>query len=224
MDAEISSEITNPGCVENKEVTYTATVTLDDTVYNDTFIVTSEPVGHSMQKTEKAEPTCTETGKEAYYTCTACGKYFEDEAGNTEITDLDEYGIIPATGHTAGAEWKSDDTNHWNECAVCGEKMNETAHTFAWVTDKEATATEPGSRHEECTVYGYAKAAEEIPATGTPADTSADADTDKLAGTDTGKTSPNTGASKTAAPWIALLSAGAGIALITLSSKKRRIN
>ena len=40
-------------------------------------------------------------------------------------------------------------------------------HTFEWVIDKEATETEAGSKHEECTVCGYAKAAVEIPATGT---------------------------------------------------------
>ena len=39
------------------------------------------------------------------------------------------------------------------------------------MTDKEATATEAGSRHEECDVCGFAKAAVEIPATGTTADT-----------------------------------------------------
>ena len=44
--------------------------------------------------------------------------------------------------------------------------MEEAAHTFAWVTDKEATATEAGSKHEECTACGYEKAAVEIPATG----------------------------------------------------------
>ena len=62
--------------------------------------------------------------------------------------------------------WHSDDNNHWNTCA-CGAKLNEAAHTFEWVIDKEATETEAGSKHEECTVCGYAKAAVEIPATGT---------------------------------------------------------
>ena len=38
---------------------------------------------------------------------------------------------------------------------------------FEWVIDKEATATEAGSKHKECTVCGYEKAAVEIPATGT---------------------------------------------------------
>lgn len=36
-------------------------------------------------------------------------------------------------------------------------------HTFKWVVDKEATATEKGSKHEECSVCGYRKASVEIP-------------------------------------------------------------
>lgn len=91
--------------------------------------------GHTMQKTDKVEAACTTPGKEAYYTCGTCGKHFEDEAGTVEIANLDEYGNIPATGHT-----------------------------FAWIVDKEATAAEAGLKHEECTVCGYTKAAVEIPA------------------------------------------------------------
>ena len=67
--------------------------------------------------------------------------------------------------HSYGTAWKYDGTNHWHECA-CGDKADTAAHTFKWVTDKEATATEKGSKHEECTVCGYKKAAAEIPATG----------------------------------------------------------
>ena len=122
--------------------------------------------GHTMQKTDKVEAACTTPGKEAYYTCGVCGKHFEDEAGTVEIADLDEYGNIPATGHKAGTEWKSDGTGHWKECVYCGDKMNEAAHTYKWVTDKEATASQDGSKHEECSVCGYAKAAVKIPAAG----------------------------------------------------------
>ena len=67
--------------------------------------------------------------------------------------------------HSYGTAWKCDGTNHWHECA-CGDKADTAAHTFKWVTDKEATATEKGSKHEECTVCGYKKATVEIPATG----------------------------------------------------------
>ena len=124
-------------------------------------------LAHELTLTEKVEATCTTAGKEAYYTCGNCGKHFSDASGQNEIADLDEYGVIPATGHAAGKEWKSDETSHWNECLNCGEKQNEAGHTFAWVTDKEATETEAGSKHEECTVCGYKKAAVETPATGT---------------------------------------------------------
>lgn len=67
--------------------------------------------------------------------------------------------------HSYGTDWKADTNNHRHECA-CGDTADKAAHTFKWVTDKEATATEKGSKHEECTVCGYKKAAVEIPATG----------------------------------------------------------
>ena len=69
-----------------------------------------------------------------------------------------------ADGHTHkyGTEWKHDETNHWHECE-CGNKADITAHTFKQIIDKEATATEKGSKHEECTVCGYKKAAVDIP-------------------------------------------------------------
>lgn len=73
--------------------------------------------------------------------------------------------MTPATdGHTHkyGTEWKYDETNHWHECE-CGNKADITAHTFKQIIDKEATATEKGSKHEECTVCGYKKAAVDIP-------------------------------------------------------------
>lgn len=63
-----------------------------------------------------------------------------------------------ADGHTHkyGTEWKYDETNHWYECE-CGNKADITAHTFKQIIDKEATATEKGSKHDECTVCGYKK-------------------------------------------------------------------
>lgn len=71
-----------------------------------------------------------------------------------------------ADGHTHkyGTEWKYDETNHWHECE-CGNKADITAHTFKQIIDKEATATEKGSKHEECTVCGYKKATVDIPVT-----------------------------------------------------------
>lgn len=60
-------------------------------------------------------------------------------------------------------EWLSDDSTHWHKCA-CGDKIDESAHTFEWVVDKAPTATEVGSKHQQCTVCGHALPAVEIPA------------------------------------------------------------
>lgn len=60
-------------------------------------------------------------------------------------------------------KWISDDNTHWHEC-TCGEKIDESAHTFEWVVDKAPTTTEVGSKHQQCTVCGHALPAVEIPA------------------------------------------------------------
>ncbi len=53
-------------------------------------------IGHTLVKTEAKDPTATENGNIAYWTCQNCGKLFRDEAGTQEIT-LEET-ILPATG------------------------------------------------------------------------------------------------------------------------------
>lgn len=78
------------------------------------------------------------------------------------LTDLTMTPAADGHTHNYGTEWKYDSTNHWHECE-CGNKTDITAHTFKQIIDKEATATEKGSKHEECTVCGYKKAAVDIP-------------------------------------------------------------
>ncbi|MFR7892797.1 MAG: sortase B protein-sorting domain-containing protein [Dysosmobacter sp.] len=82
---------------------------------------------------------------------------------------------------------------------------------------KEATATTRGSKHEECTVCGYKKAAVEIPATGSAAKPSDQPD--KPGNT----TSPKTGDSSNLVLWSALLfiSGGAVIGTTVVSRKKK---
>ena len=116
--------------------------------------------------------------------------------------------------HTYGTEWKSDSINHWKECS-CGDKADVAAHSFKWVVDKEATATKKGSKHEECKVCGYKKAAVEIPATGTPTEP----------GKPTGPDSPQTGDNSNMILWIALLFISGGAVIgITAYSKKKKEN
>ena len=121
----------------------------------------------NLQKTPETPATHLTDGNIEYWHCNGCGRYFKDQAATEEIADLSETVIPKLSEHTPdNTGWHSDDNNHWNTCA-CDAKLNEAAHTFEWVTDKQPTETEAGSKHEECTVCGYAKAAVEIPATGT---------------------------------------------------------
>ena len=134
---------------------------------------------------------------------------------DADKTVIVTYKSIPHT-HIYGADWKSDADNHWHECP-CGERKDTAAHSFKWVIDKEATATTRGSKHEECTVCGYKKAAVEIPATGStvkPSD-----QPDKSGNT----TSPNTGDSSNLVLWSALLfiSGGAVVGTTVVSRKKK---
>ena len=78
------------------------------------------------------------------------------------LTDLTMTPAADGHTHKYGTEWKHDETNHWHECE-CGNKADITAHTFKQIIDKEATAIEKGSKHEECTVCGYKKTAVDIP-------------------------------------------------------------
>lgn len=134
---------------------------------------------------------------------------------DADKTVIVTYKSIPHT-HSYGADWKSDADNHWHECP-CGDRKDTAAHTFKWVIDKEATATARGSKHEECTVCGYKKAAVEIPATGSAVKPSNQ--TDNLGNT----TSPNTGDSSNLVLWSALLfiSGGAVIGTTVVSRKKK---
>ena len=151
-------------------------------------------------------PATATTSGSKHKECTVCGYTMATET-------------IPATGggehtHSYGSDWKNDATNHWHECS-CRDKADKAAHDFKWVVDKEATATQKGSKHEECRVCGYKKAAVEIPATGTPTEPGKPTDSD----------SPQTGDNSNMILWIALLFVSGGVVIgITVYSKKKKEN
>ena len=113
--------------------------------------------------------------------------------------------------HSYGSEWKYDPDNHWHECS-CGDKADKAVHDFKWVVDKEATATQKGSKHEECKVCGYKKSAVEIPATGTPSEP----------GKPTGPDFPQTGDNSDMILWIALLYISGGVLTGVMVFDKRK--
>lgn len=171
--------------------------------------------------------------------CDAVNEYSAHQGGTATCTQKavceicgQEYGEVDETAHTPdGTGWHFDENSHWNTCE-CGAKLNEAVHAFTWVTDKEATATEAGLKHEECTVCGYEKDAVEIPAAGTADDgkdeqtsTSADGSSDTVEDGQkpSGEDTPQTGDNSNSALWIALmLTAGAGLTAATIFSRKKK--
>lgn len=146
-------------------------------------------------------------------------------------TDLTMTPAADGHTHNYGTEWKYDETNHWHECE-CGNKADITAHNFKWIIDKEATATEKGSKHEECTVCGYKKAAVDIPAIGfgSSSDDEANKPTNTVSSESSSAdqtnkpintASPKTGNTDNMILWIVLLIAGGG-AFITATAVDRK--
>ena len=175
---------------------------------------------HTFKQIIDKEATATEKGSK-HEECTVCGY----KKAAVDIPKIDSH------NHNYGTEWKYDETNHWHECKD-GEKADITAHNFKWIVDKEATATEKGSKHEECTVCGYKKAAVDIPATdfrkssddqpnkpiNTASSESSSADqTNKPINT----ASPKTGNTDNMILWIVLLVIGGG-AFITATAVDRK--
>ena len=149
---------------------------------------------------------------------------YNDGSGSSDVKVNLPITVNPYKGnheHTYGNSWYSDDTSHWHQCtaekcpALSDSTKDLASHTFVWRVDKAATATETGSKHEECTVCGFERNETEIPTRhGGGPDTKPDGGAENTA------TSPKTGDAG-----IALY---AGLSLLALSGsgwvvgKKRR--
>ncbi len=175
---------------------------------------------HNFKWIVDRKATTTEKGSK-HEECTVCG--YKKTA--VDIPKIDSH------NHNYGTEWKYDSTNHWHECED-GEKADITAHTFKQIIDKEATATEKGSKHEECTVCGYKKTAVDIPAIGfgSSSDDEANKPTNTVSSESSSAdqtnkpintASPKTGNTDNMILWIVLLIAGGG-AFITATAVDRK--
>lgn len=175
---------------------------------------------HNFKWIVDRKATTTEKGSK-HEECTVCGY----KKAAVDIPKIDSH------NHDYGTEWKYDSTNHWHECED-GEKADITAHNFKWIIDKEATAAEKGSKHEECTVCGYKKTAVDIPAIGfgsssddeanKPTNTvsSESSSADQLNNT-ANTASPKTGNSGNIILWIVLLFVSGGV-FITATAVDRK--
>ena len=182
-----------------------------------TVIVTYKVIPHThtydqeIQKPETLKSAADCTNDEVYFKSCSCGEISTTETFTAAGTQL---------GHAWASVWSKDTDNHWKECSRCHEKKDEAAHDFKWVVDREATATKKGSKHEECKVCIYNKAAVEIPATGSTTKPTDPTQTNPSPGAE----SPKTGDNNNLMLWIALLfiSGGACTALTVKHKKSYR--
>ena len=183
-----------------------------------TVIVTYKAIPHThtydqeIQKPETLKSAADCTNDEVYFKSCSCGEISTTETFTAAGTQL---------RHEWASDWSKDIDNHWKECSRCNEKKDEAAHDFKWVVDKEATAMQKGSKHEECKVCGYKKAAVEIPATGSTTKPTDPTQTNPSPGAE----GPKTGDNNNLMLWIALLLASGGAVIgTTVVSKKKKHN
>lgn len=92
------------------------------------------PASHtcSPKAVAKVNPTCTAEGKEAYYKCEGCGKFYSDAQGKNVIANISTWGVLNKTDHTP-SDWKTNENSHWKECTAtaCGTVIANTQAAHA---------------------------------------------------------------------------------------------
>ena len=145
-------------------VEYEADDVSDQDGNNVTFQVSngSITIGHKLEKTDAKVATCTEPGNSAYWSCSNCGKFFSDEAGNNEITE--NSWVIPATHTLVKTDAKDatctedGNTSYWH-CSVCNKYFSDengaTEITLdGTVVKAHHTMTKTDAKEPTCTTEG----------------------------------------------------------------------
>ena len=179
--ATTSLDFQAKGSANGTGITCLESETFKKTLYSKGFTVSAAPHEHTYGDWSKDgtshwhECTCgdkTDVAEHSFGEWTVTKEASTTEPGSKtrscSVCGFEETLEIPVLSHTHsyGTDWKNNETSHWHEC-TCGDKTDMAAHSFRWIIDRAATATQKGSKHEECTVCGYRRAAVEIPATGT---------------------------------------------------------
>lgn len=120
--------------------------------YNDIQILNSDEENktlvvhnaHISQKRDAKDATCVEDGNIEYYACSICGKYFQDELCQSEITDKGEV-IIDALGHL----FDTAPTYSWDgaQCTaerVCSRDNHKESESVTASVSSTATCTQDG--------------------------------------------------------------------------------
>ncbi|MCI6569395.1 MAG: S-layer homology domain-containing protein [Dysosmobacter sp.] len=88
-----------------------------------------------------------------------------DELAYTLLPSYTASKCVKVTLHEMQKTWTYDSEKHWHACAHagCTHKTGMAGHTLQWVVDTPAFGTNPGLRHQECTVCAYRGEKVELP-------------------------------------------------------------
>ena len=122
----------------------------ENTNYSVDFVSGEFDTSHKLSETKRQEPTCTQSGTEAYRTCEICKRMFSYADAANVITSPVE---IPATGHKYGEWTKFDANQHQGVCEH--DKSHVVKENHKWDAGKEtkkATEKATGVKTYNCTV------------------------------------------------------------------------
>ena len=134
----VKTEVVAPTCTESGNNAYytckTCRKVFEDEMGQEETTVKDETLaalGHTMTKTAAVAPSCTESGNNAYFTCSTCHKVFKDDQGEKETTAQAE--ILPALGHsisivnTVAPTCTEKGNRLYYTCATCGKAFKDKA-------------------------------------------------------------------------------------------------
>ena len=105
---------------------------------------------HDMERINKVSPTCTAAGKQTYYHCKSCDKYYEDAAATKQIKDLASWGNVAALGHVE-SDLRTNSTHHFKVCTRCYKEIDGSKATHSGGT---ATCMTPAKCKDCGAAYG----------------------------------------------------------------------
>ncbi len=102
-----------------------------DVMYSYQWYKDGQPVANATAETL----TVSESGNYTVAVKAAVGKLTSEETMSTAV-------VCEVTAHTYDSKWKSDGTNHWHECTLCGLRKDEAGHSGGTATCKDKAVCE----------------------------------------------------------------------------------
>lgn len=144
---------TEATCDTDGVVVYKATAKVGDNVYTEEKSIVLKKLGHKLTEHTKVDATCEQDGREAYWSCSTCGKLYSDANATNEIAAPV---VIDKLGHDWGSKkpvftWKlaADGVTYTATakftCSRDQEVSDAIVCTVTAKVEKETTCEVPGT-------------------------------------------------------------------------------